>query len=1018
MKKITFLILFLTLSLSYGQIITYDFQGALGDEVSANSNFNDAALGVSTITRGAGLVANTNLNSFSANNWAVTSIANAVAGNDYMEFTITPNAGYEFEISTIIFDIQRSGAGFAGIALRSSIDGYATNIDGEKAIADIGGTQVISFNVSQASSAVAVTYRLYGYAETVGGTGRIEGPGDNIVIHGSISSTTGIGCNISDNFSSATIGAEWTDVGGNSSHVDERLTFVTNSSVGFDYLYQDITGTYNSYLNTLSNVISWEFNMRQNRGNPSGFNSSGYGIAFVLGASNSDLTEGNGYAVTLGQGGTDDRVRLVSYTNGLDLNGNLNPIITGATDYGNEYLSIRVTYDPATDTWELFVRDDGGSFSSPVSLGAGDSQGTVVDAAFTGTSLDYIAAVYNHGTNANATGVFDNICISTSMTCTSTVTWNGAWSGAPDSTTAVIIDAPYNTGINGGSFNACSLTVNAGNTLTIGNNDFVEVENDITVDGTIIVNPEGAVVQNNNNATVTENGLIQVVKETGFLNQWYEYTYWSSPVSGETIGGGLFESQGDRRFLFNGANFLDAFYENNNDGTQIAGGGVDDIDDNGDDWTFVGDGTVMAPGVGYAATHSQAFFFFPARYQYIFEGPFNNGIYTVPVYRNDSELNDNNWNFIGNPYPSAIDADAFLAANSIIATDVAHNAALDGAIFLWSQNTAPSSTANGNENLNFAGTDYAVINAIGQTAGGDGTTPSRFIPSGQGFFVVYSDAATPDSTVGDISQGQVIFNNSMRVTGNNDTFFRTSGNSATTSKGNENKLWLNLTSDNGVFNQILVAYAKGATNADDGMAYDTRKNLSVDASAVFYSIIDDVPHKFAIQGKEINSINKDEIIKIGYSTKIDEPTIFTISAQQFEGTFLADNPIYLKDNLLNKLHNLKESDYNFTSEIGEFNERFEIGFSDEALSLNETVINEKDLSIIEYSNGLVEFNFSGNDTMASIKIIDIQGRLVYNLNASKNKESYRLDNLNQAPYIAQVTLSSGHTITKKAIKRY
>ncbi|MCK0108107.1 T9SS type A sorting domain-containing protein [Flavobacteriaceae bacterium S0825] len=595
-----------------------------------------------------------------------------------------------------------------------------------------------------------------------------------------------------------------------------------------------------------------------------------------------------------------------------------------------------------------------------------------------------------------------------------TTTWNGSsWdNGIPNNlTTTAIIDGNYTTSTSG-SFIACNLTITAGNTLTIANGDFIEIEHDIIADGTINVRPQGSVKQNDDDGIVAENGLIHVTKRTSLLNNWYEYTYWSSPVLGETIGSGLSESQPDRRFSYNGANFLDTTKETDNNNDTV--NGQDDIDDNGDDWEFVNGATVMTPGVGYASTHSQALFIGPPnatppyQFDYIFKGPFNNGVITVPVYRNDSETNDNNWNLIGNPYPSAIDADLFLGTNSTIATNIPHNAALDGALFLWSQNTAPSNTANGNENENFAVSDYAVINTIGQTAGGDGEIPSRNIPSGQGFFVVYSDVATPDTFLGDIKQGTVIFNNSMRVTGNNNQFFRTSNKT--------NKLWLNLTSDNGVFNQILVAYAKGASDGYDGMAYDTPKNLASGASAILYSTIENETKKFVIQGKSENSISTDEIINVGYKTSINVPTIYTLSISQLEGDFLSSNTIYLKDNLLNRLHDLKASDYNFTSEVGEFDNRFQIVFS-EALFMNNALLNKNSLSIFEHKNGDIQFKLNASNKMNNIKIIDLQGRILYNFDINGNDEIFKLSNLSQAPYFAKVTLDNNYVITKKALKK-
>ena len=594
-------------------------------------------------------------------------------------------------------------------------------------------------------------------------------------------------------------------------------------------------------------------------------------------------------------------------------------------------------------------------------------------------------------------------------------TWDGVnWdNGAPTVNDIAVINGTYNTGTNG-NISSCSLTVNPGNVLTVTNGSFIEIENDITVDGSIIVNAKGSVVQNDDNAIVTNNGLIEVFKETAFLNKWYEYTYWSSPVSGETIGGGLFEGQPDRRFSFNAQNFLDATMEVGNDNSTAPG--QDDIDDNGDDWQFAAASDVMTPGVGYASTHSQAFFLFPSNYQYVFNGAFNNGVITVPIYRNDSETNDINWNLVGNPYPSAIDVDLFLAANTNVATDINHSGDTDGAIFLWSQNTEPSGNNNGNEQLNFDVSDYAVINAIGETAGGDGLTPSRFIPSGQGFFISFSDSATPDSTVGDISEGTVTFNNSMRVTANNDEFFRTSGKNK---KSSSDKLWINLTSDNGVFNQVMIGYATGATNTFDGIGYDAPKNLSTTAPSILYSIIEGNDKKFAIQGRDPLTLDENEVLKIGFKTTIDISTIYTLSIPQLEGDFLNNNPIVLKDNLLDTSHDLKNGDYNFTSEVGEFNDRFEIVFSSASLSNDDLLASEKKLSIVEQSNGDVQFKLASNSLqMKNIQIIDLRGRTIYNFDVNKNDSIHQLSALSQSPYIAKVTLNNNQTITKKAIKKY
>ena len=595
--------------------------------------------------------------------------------------------------------------------------------------------------------------------------------------------------------------------------------------------------------------------------------------------------------------------------------------------------------------------------------------------------------------------------------CASTVTWDGtSWSpSAPDSSTNAILTANYNTNIAGHtSFSACSLTLNSGIELTIAPNTYVEINNDVTNNGRINIQNQGSFVQIEDLATYDDSGssftdAAIVDRETAYLDNWYEYTYWSSPVANETFGNALFQSSPYRRFGFNAANFRDSQYETFNDDTLINGAGVDDIDDNGDDWFLKSSGDIMTPGVGYAATHSiSAFIFGPNNYVYTFRGILNNGDITVPIERNDAETGDNNWNLIGNPYPSAIDVDLFFAENNLASNPTTGK--LTGTIYLWSQNTAPTSIANGNEQLNFSNSDYATINGTMETVGGDGLTPNRYIPSGQGFFVLYDDAAAS-------ATGSVIFKNSMRVSSNNDQFFRASSNN------NPNKIWLRLTSDIGLNNQIGIGYVNGATSQNDGGFYDAKKTGAVMNSLAFYSVISGDNDKFVIQGKAPSDLNVDEIIPLGFITNIDVATIYTISIDNLEGDFLTNNTVYLKDNLTSTIHDLTASDYNFTSTIGEFNDRFEIVFNNASLSIDNNEITSNNLSIIELENDNIIFKVGQNFTIQSIQIFDALGKEVYNFKGKNSTETFNMKDLSSSLYIAKVTLNNGQTITKKAIKK-
>lgn len=624
--------------------------------------------------------------------------------------------------------------------------------------------------------------------------------------------------------------------------------------------------------------------------------------------------------------------------------------------------------------------------------------------------------------------------------------WDGTnWSSAPASNKTAILNADYNTSVNVNgetSFEACNLIINDAELIIAGANNggintYVEVGNDLILNGTasILVHPQGAFVQINDDGLVTADNPdnIQVNKRTAMMDNWYEYTYWSSPVFEETIGDALVDASSNRRFKFSAQDYRDSNQEINNTNTFIIG--QDNIDDpssfadgTGYDWQQTNNSDFMTPGVGYASTHDSGLFSaLPCnngpncQFTYSFRGLFNNGVIEVWMYRNDEETNDNNWNLLGNPYPSAISADAFLNYNADIGT--ATNRVVDGAIYLWSQNTPPDGNTSGNEQLNFSQSDYAIINGVGETAtsaGGDGSDPTnRMIPSGQAFFIAMSDTAptteyvsNPTAQAGDIQRKCVVFNNSMRVRGTNDNsqFFRQN------TTNTPNKLWLDLTTDNGVFNQILVGYVDNATNGLDKMYFDAPM-ASPNVNAVMYSIIEGSDKKYTIQGKAPESLTLNEVIPLGFSTLINTPTIYTLTISKLEGEFLTTNTIYVKDKLLNITHNLSETDYTFTSETGEFNERFEIVFMPEALSIDDKDISPKDLTIIELNDNDVKFTIGANITIEHVEIIDLLGRTLYNFNGNSNSEIYNLSALSQATYLAKVTLSNGQIITKRAVKR-
>jgi hypothetical protein len=240
---------------------------------------------------------------------------------------------------------------------------------------------------------------------------------------------------------------------------------------------------YNQVLNLNEGLVTWTFNMRQIRSDPSGFSENYYGVAFILGSTSTlTATGGTGYAVVLGQSGAVDPVRLAKFTNGLQ--GTLTNLITsnttGLTDFGAEYLSIKVTYDPTNNQWQLFLRNDGATSFSDPATGTLISQGIVTNNSYTSISLPYSGGYWQGSNSASQTSFFDNVKVTSTQTSMINV--------AP--TVLSGFSYPLESGPSASqtfSLSGTDLTPATGNIQIKGSNDFeVSLENVLFTDSLLI----------------------------------------------------------------------------------------------------------------------------------------------------------------------------------------------------------------------------------------------------------------------------------------------------------------------------------------------------------------------------------------------------------------------------------------------------------------------------------------------------------------------------------------------------
>jgi len=114
--------------------------------------------------------------------------AGGINTSDYFQFSITPNAGMELDLTSIVLTIRRSntgspaGSGPNNWSLRSSLNGYSSDIG--------SGSMILTYsNYTVGLSGFAtvpatVTFRLYGYNETTSSGGFSRFVLDNISIQG------------------------------------------------------------------------------------------------------------------------------------------------------------------------------------------------------------------------------------------------------------------------------------------------------------------------------------------------------------------------------------------------------------------------------------------------------------------------------------------------------------------------------------------------------------------------------------------------------------------------------------------------------------------------------------------------------------------------------------------------------------------------------------------------------------------------------------------------------------------
>lgn len=463
--------------------------------------------------------------------------------------------------------------------------------------------------------------------------------------------------------------------------------------------------------------------------------------------------------------------------------------------------------------------------------------------------------------------------------------------------------------------NEADMIVRSGNNLTVVN------QVNVVTGGSLTIENNANLIQVND---VDNSGIVTVHKNSAPIFR-LDYAMWSSPVAGETLIGFSPMTLSNRFYQYNPLSDAYATIEGGTATFEEGEGYLIRVANNHVPFVEPTEGQPQPVGTPWSG---------------FFTGTPNNGDVNVTVIPQAGEVQG--FNAVGNPYPSPINVVEFFDANE-------GNLVEGSALYFWRKKN-DSDTESYARVTKMAYTENSD-NAWGDASGTafDGAPSTWVINSGQGFIV-------------QAASGTIHFDNDMREARNYNQQFRT----AQDEMPSMSRLWLNLTGANGEFSQAAIGYTDETTLGID-YGWDGKAFVN-DGSASLFSLA--AEESLGIQARP--AFDPADEVPMGY--RIDAAGSFTITLDHMDGVFAQDQDIFLRDNLLDVTHNLKDSAYEFTSEAGMITGRFDVIYADE-LGTDNPEFNVN--SIIVYKQESNINISSGNTDMTGVTVYDLRGRILY-----------------------------------------
>ena len=374
---------------------------------------------------------------------------------------------------------------------------------------------------------------------------------------------------------------------------------------------------------------------------------------------------------------------------------------------------------------------------------------------------------------------------------------------------------------------------------------------------------------------------------------------------------------------------------------------------------------------------------------YTFKGIPNDGTYT-------SSIDQDRLSLVGNPYPSALDADQFIADNL---------ASITGTLYFYEAGSGLTTHLRGD----YTG-GYATRTSGVGTAFAGGSVPGQYIPIGQAFFVTRDAVGT----------GTITFQNSQRS-------FQTLGASSVFFSKNSTKK--RTTTE--AINLLPVLRIGLEFIVDDTKTYKRHlaiafRNGSTDNYEIGFDaeMFDRQPSDLGL--KVADKINPFVITGVNYFTEeIEIPLLLYLDKERtvtfsLEGLENLNASVYLYDNVTLETHNITDNTVSLTLPLGEYLDRFLIIFQDRtemALSISdENIKNNVDVYFNDDTQEII-VNPIKNTKLESVKLYTILGQEIgsWKVKSSNSNEfAIKTDTFSSSIYFVKIKTSTGE-LSKKIL---